>query len=429
MRKIISIMVAAMLLISTMAFPAVAATATEISHSVKLTTNEVTVSGSGVGAGVDVLLKVFAPGVEAASATDDDIIYYNIVKSDDKGDFTINFSLAEHRGTFAYKLICTDAAYNEGGTFKYDPTGDSEIKSFLLGGVPCTISGNNITVTVGAGTNLTGLIATFSVQEDALVYVGDVLQQSGYTRNNFTAPVKYKVVADDGSEREYTVIVTSVSISLGGGSSGGSSGGGGGGGSSMSSVPVNPGQVNTPEKIERALFADVTDEHWAYDYIDYLVEKDVVSGYDGNEFRPENDITRAEFVKIIVNAFDVVPSEAEVAFSDVGENDWFKYYIDLASSNGLVAGADGKFNPNAPITREDMAVIIKRVCDYAKITLSSGESTEFADSDDISDYALSAIKTLNSAGIISGYPDGTILPGANAARAEACAMIFKVLNK
>ncbi len=428
MKKIISLTIAAMLLISTMAFPAFAA---DVEHNVSITTNNVTISGSGVPALCNVLLKVFKPGVAAASATDDDIIYYNIVESDDKGEFSFNFTLAELRGTFEYTLICTDASYNESGEFTYNPTGDSEIKSFSLGGMPCTINGNSITLNVSAGTNVTGLIATFVVQEDALVYVGSTLQQSGYTRNNFSTPVVYKVVADDGSEREYTVTVTGVSISIGGGSSGGSSGGGGGGGGGnvVSSTPSQPGQSNTPDPIKRELFVDVPEDHWAYDYIDYLVEKGIISGYEGNEFRPENDITRAEFVKIIVNAFDVVPGDSEVSFGDVGENDWFKYYIDLASSNGLVTGDDkGNFNPDAPITREDMAVIIKRAADYAGIKLSAESETEFADAADISSYALSAIKSLNAAGIISGYPDGTIRPGANASRAEACAMIFKVLT-
>ena len=356
-----------------------------------------------------------------------------MAEADGNGVVSFGFTTGEAIGSFEYFVSCSDSEISESGSFFFDPSDDNEIKSFTLSGKSCKISGNKITLTVESGTNITGLIAKFEIHEKAAIYVGGKLQESGVTRNDFSKPVTYEVVAETGDVREYTVTVTKKATSSGGGGGGGSSSGSKGS-SSFSSTPVKTEDKKEEVKEEiptkRDVFFDVTADHWAVDFVDYMTAKEIIAGYEDGSFKPSANITRAEFVKIIVKAFTIVPGVEKKEFSDVSENDWYAFYVDIASSNGIVNGSeDGFFSPDAPITREDMAVIIERAAAYAKITLEKGESGEFADSEEISEYAKAALNSLNGAGIISGYPDNTLRPKSNATRAEACALIFKLLNR
>lgn len=430
MRKISVLTVFAILLLS---LSGIAFAEGGITHSVSFVLNEGTLTVEGAAPYEETLVVIYSAGVAKEDATDEDILYYNVIEADENGTALAGFTTGSERGEFSYFISCSDSEFAEEGSFEFDPSDDNEMKSFSLAGKKAGISGNKITLTVESGTNVTGLIATFEVHEDALVYVDEELQESGVSRNDFSAPVVYKVVAETGDAREYTVKVTKKSASSGGGGGGG--GGGSRGGSVISATPVKPEENKEEVKEEivpavRKLFSDVTSEHWASDSIDFMTAKDILSGYEDGSFKPSANITRAEFVKIIVKAFAVVPGKTEVEFTDVSEADWFAYYVELAASNGIINGSgDGSFNPSAPVTREDMAVIIARAVEYAGITLKGEAVAEFADSEEISEYAKNALENLNGAGIISGYPDNTLRPQGKATRAEACMVMFKILNK
>ena len=197
----------------------------------------------------------------------------------------------------------------------------------------------------------------------------------------------------------------------------GSGGGGAGGGSGF----VNKNPVITPT--QKGTFADVSD-HWAKEYIDELVEKGSISGYEDGTFKPDNTITRAEFTKIIVSVFGLSGNSIS-EYSDVPDGAWYSEYIAKASANGVIYGSDGMFFPNKNITRQDAALIIYRVLKLKNIETQVGDT--FADFEEISDYAKDAVAGMSGIGIISGY-DGNFMPNNNITRAEAATMIARTMN-
>ncbi|MEW9124043.1 MAG: 5'-nucleotidase C-terminal domain-containing protein [Thermotaleaceae bacterium] len=164
--------------------------------------------------------------------------------------------------------------------------------------------------------------------------------------------------------------------------------------------------------------------HWAQAYIEALVQKERINGYPDQTFKPNNNITRAEFAAVIVKAFDLKVQEGTV-FKDT-QNHWAKQIIATASAYGIVSGyADGTFKPDEKITREQMAVMIVKA---AKMNKEQNHEV-FTDSNRISNWAKEGMDTIVNKGIIKGYPDKSIRPQGNATRAEAVTVIWNALNK
>lgn len=170
---------------------------------------------------------------------------------------------------------------------------------------------------------------------------------------------------------------------------------------------------------------------WYEESVIYLASRDIIKGKADGYFMPNANITRAEFVQILANMSKTDLSKYTKAnFSDVNSNDWFMGAVAWANENGIASGADGKFNPNANITREDMAVMIERyVENVAKTGLAATtNSLEFSDEIEIADYAKTAVLTMQKAGIIAGKDNNEFAPKANATRAEAAKMMALVMQ-
>ncbi len=164
--------------------------------------------------------------------------------------------------------------------------------------------------------------------------------------------------------------------------------------------------------------------HWAEKNIMYLVDRGIINGYADGTFKPDKNITRAEFVTIIVKALDLATSKIN-SFSDI-ESHWAKDAISIAYANGIVKGfEDGSFKPNELITREQMATIVVNA-----FKLESKQSNkQFMDQSLISPWAKESISTIVEHGIFSGYQDGTLKPKGSATRAEAVTVIKRALEK
>ena len=115
-------------------------------------------------------------------------------------------------------------------------------------------------------------------------------------------------------------------------------------------------------------------------------------------------------------------------FNDVNAGDWYLPYVSAAEKAGIVNGNNGYFYPDALITREDAAVIIYRALQYKNIGLSSDTNTYFDDTDNISEYAKTAVESLSTMEIINGY-DNQFKPKGNTKRAEAAAMLYRLADK
>ncbi|MFA5383948.1 MAG: S-layer homology domain-containing protein [Eubacteriales bacterium] len=163
--------------------------------------------------------------------------------------------------------------------------------------------------------------------------------------------------------------------------------------------------------------------HWAENSIKKLFALGAIGGYPDGSFKPDKSITRAEFVTILVKAFEL-SSEGGKVFADTA-NHWAKGSIAAAAFNGIVSGYDETtFGPDDLITREQMAAMIVKA---AKLTADTA-GTNFTDRASISSWASNAVATAVLNKIMNGYPDNTIRPKNNATRAEAVTVIVNVVK-
>lgn len=178
-------------------------------------------------------------------------------------------------------------------------------------------------------------------------------------------------------------------------------------------------------------FTDLDDASWAKEAITSLFALKVLSGRSDTLFCPNDNVTRAEFVVMVVNAFYSVSDSATHNFKDVEEGSWYEKYIATALSNGLVYGkSDNTFGPNDYITREEMAVICSRVIANGKCSLEDiREYTKFDDEASISEYAYDSIVSMYEKGIISGVGENRFAPQDLSTRAMAATMMYIMLGK
>jgi len=180
-------------------------------------------------------------------------------------------------------------------------------------------------------------------------------------------------------------------------------------------------EVAEDDKVEVEL-TDISG-HWAEANIKEMVALGAVSGYPDDTFRPDHNITRAEFTSILVKAFDL-KSQNKKEFTDTLDH-WAKEHIRTAASHGIVTGyGDNRFGPDEYITREQMALMIVQAAKLTPVL----ESTPFTDDSEIAVWARGAVATAVKNGIINGYPDNTVRPQGNATRAEAVTVIVNTLD-
>lgn len=198
----------------------------------------------------------------------------------------------------------------------------------------------------------------------------------------------------------------------------------GGGGYAVSTPEAGQNmEKNEGENKSTALFSDVGEAFWGRTAIEALAKKEILKGDEG-KFRPNDKITREEFVTVVVNAFGFLDENAECSFTDTQKEAWYYRYVASAFEKNIISGiSEGVFGSGLPITREDVAVILSRIM---------GEDTDvqpdFIDGDTIADYAKSGVALMQNKGIIRGMDDGSFAPKNNCTRAEAAAMIYNMLN-
>ena len=226
-----------------------------------------------------------------------------------------------------------------------------------------------------------------------------------------------------------------IESNQGGGSPGGGSGSSGGSkGTGFIGVQPLPDNKDSSDdnstKNEQNRFSDLTNAEWAREAVEFLASRGVVSGDGNGHFRPNDKVTREEFVKMVLAANDIPGDNTRTAFLDVLEKDWFYPYIGAAKKTGIISGiSDNIFGVRLKITRQDAAVVIVRAADYSGKKLSSKiEFTDFIDQSNISDYAVDSVKRLYESGIVKGMEDGNFYPQESCTRAEAAKMIYGILQ-
>ncbi len=191
------------------------------------------------------------------------------------------------------------------------------------------------------------------------------------------------------------------------------------------------GSEDADNPIDNGLpFTDVSKDRWSYDYILRMYQLGVINGRTETVFDPTGNVTRAEFVKMLAGLDGVDVSEYESCrFDDVNASSVFAPYIEWAAENGIVLGyTQDEFRPNENIKREQMAAMICRYVDYAGITLSDDvPELSFTDESAISAFAVDYVKTLQKAGVISGYNNGdgtySFHPASFTTREQVCKVL------
>lgn len=205
------------------------------------------------------------------------------------------------------------------------------------------------------------------------------------------------------------------------------------------------GDVTTVEVLESDTyvcdepFTDVAESDWSWPIVCRMFNADVVQGRTGTLFVPNDEITRAEAIKIIdILLLDKDEGDAyglTEDFTDVNSSDWFQNYIALAQEANVARVKDfgTSFNPNVPMTRGDLALYVARATGLTSYNFE----LNYSDVED-SDYFAYAIALLSEdmvdvpyddstekVAVISGYDDDTFEPHNNITRAEALAMIYR----
>ncbi|WP_353882812.1 immunoglobulin-like domain-containing protein [Paenibacillus amylolyticus] len=175
-------------------------------------------------------------------------------------------------------------------------------------------------------------------------------------------------------------------------------------------------------------FKDVTQD-WAKDAISALGARGIVKGVGNGEFNPNGQVTRAEFITMLMKLFELSDESATTSFSDVKQGEWYHGNIATAQKLGIVNGKpNGRFGVHENITREDMAVMVYKAVQIKQLALASGEATAFKDEANIASYAKQAVEAIQGAGIINGVGNDEFAPKKNASRAEAAVMIYNLLG-
>lgn len=194
------------------------------------------------------------------------------------------------------------------------------------------------------------------------------------------------------------------------------------GGSVTSSTPIQ-----TPVTVveEENAFSDLDNVEWAQEAINILNKKGIVSGRGDRIFDPNGNVTREEFVKMIVEAAGLKTYITANDFSDVKSSDWFDKYISIAKENGITNGmGDGKFGVGENITRQDMMVM----CMYLiPESAKAGSIKNYSDASEVADYAVDAVSTLVNIGIVNG-DGGRLMPNSDCTRAQAAKVIYMILK-
>ncbi|EIM07144.1 putative lactocepin [Planococcus antarcticus DSM 14505] len=185
-------------------------------------------------------------------------------------------------------------------------------------------------------------------------------------------------------------------------------------------------------KKAKIAFTDIQ-SHWAKTQIEALASQNVIKGQTATLFAPQAELTRAEFATLLVRTLKLPLKESEGKFKDAGpDKTWASKEIEAAARAGIVLGmTTNTFDPKAPISRQDTAVMMIRAVEYQQALLLEGLDTthQFADSSTISPYANEAVSQAYALGFITGREDNIFDPKAKITRGETAAVLYRALDK
>ncbi|MGP1441676.1 MAG: S-layer homology domain-containing protein [Anaerovoracaceae bacterium] len=265
-----------------------------------------------------------------------------------------------------------------------------------------------------------------------------------------------ELFADKNGENVKLNIVEKIIKSGNGGSSGGSGssgggggsggGGSGGGGDGTAAVGKNTGKiieipaVQTPDSPKPAEgnkesdpigFTDVSDSFWGADSIARAAKSGIIKGYEDGSFRPDNNVTRAEFVTMLWRLSGTPTAERKIDFSDVGDRAWYASALNWAAEKGYVKGKTlNRFDPDGAVTRQEAMTVLFRHSGAAAVNgaVSKLYENSFADAEKIAEWAKSGLYWAIYKGLIVGNGNAHLTPAENASRAQMAVIFMRYVD-
>jgi hypothetical protein len=181
----------------------------------------------------------------------------------------------------------------------------------------------------------------------------------------------------------------------------------------------------------KVMFDDVAASDWYNDAVTFAAARSIVRGVGAGRFAPDNEVRRADFLIMVMNAFGIEPDEeTDDNFIDAGDK-YYTGYLGTAKRIGLVNGVGNcRFEPEASISRQDMFVILYRILvilDEVPGSDGGRRLSSFADADRVAHYAEDAVNTLTEARIAEGNGK-KLMPEDTSTRAQAVQVIYALLK-
>lgn len=191
----------------------------------------------------------------------------------------------------------------------------------------------------------------------------------------------------------------------------------------------------TPQK-----FSDLDNALYYTQYIDEMSSREILVGFDDGTFRPNQSLTRAEMAAVFSRLFSITPSNKKSVFSDVTEDSWYSGYVTALYEKGVFK-KDDKFNPNSPVTREQLtAMTYRMLSDMGCINeIGKYDFSNYLDYDTLSDYAVEPYNLLlsNDYRIISDWIENdfndladdeyTLQPEKSVTRGECAEFLYNLV--
>ncbi|ERN51806.1 C40 family peptidase [Alkalihalophilus marmarensis] len=183
--------------------------------------------------------------------------------------------------------------------------------------------------------------------------------------------------------------------------------------------------TNTPVRsLGSGEFYDVATNHWAFSEIRQLSNNGIIGGVGNSNFAPTDQLTRAQIAALVVRATNTPLTTTANGFNDVSQSHWAAADISAADRAGFFDHIQGdSFNPNANVSRAEIAVIFSKAFD---LQANGSSASAFSDINS-SNWAYNEINALHSNGLVQGFTDGTYRPSSSISRAEFAKILHGAL--
>lgn len=334
-----------------------------------------------------------------------------------KYDEIMNYSGIDTDGVTLYSILKNGISDKGIAKFKEDVFNKNYAnETELLLAIKQSIFLNAINYPKNSGVGYIVDLLTAKNAQSAQIVITNYLNNASYS---FNTAIAQKAGSFD-TLAELTAFIANYAVATApGGISGGTTSGGSAGGSGGS---ISGGFSSDITEEITYIFNDVTKTHWAYENIMSLYNKGIISGKSYKTFEPESTITRGELIKMICTAYNLKAVNSGKFTDATGK--WYEEYAQAGYDNGIITGiTENEFGGDLPITRQDICTILYRIKKGTTTT-----SLTFAATDEISDYARTAVAFMVEKGIVNGFTDNTFAPLNNCTRAQASKIIDMFLQ-